>query len=92
MDSRYKRQSNIPVEGTQAMIHNFSHDRVLFIYTRSKQVKVLNAYDAAIFDISFERPNWKHTATLDAVWFMKQLLVENKKYQRKMLDQLVSDI
>jgi len=74
------------------MIHNFSHDRVLFIYTQGKQVKVLNAYDAAIFDVSFDRTNWKHTATLDAVMFLKALIVENKKGQRKMLDQLVSDI
>ena len=74
------------------MIHNFSHDRVLLIYTQGKRVKVLNAYDAAIFDASFDRPNWKHTATLDAVSFLKQLIIENKKGQRKMLDQLVSDI
>ena len=89
MDSRYKRQSNIPVEGTQAMIHNFSHDRVLLIYVQGKQVKVLNAYDAAIFDVSFDRPNWKHTATLDAVDFLKSLIAQNKKGQRKMLDELL---
>ena len=74
------------------MIHKFSHDRVLFIYTQGKRVYVLNAYDAAIFDVSFDRPNWKHTATLDAVSFLKSLIAENKKGQRKMLDQLVSDI
>lgn len=73
------------------MIHNFSHDRVLFIYVQGKRVYVLNAYDAAIFDISFDRPNWKHTATLDAVDFLKSLIVENKKCQRNMLDELLND-
>ena len=73
------------------MIHNFSHDRVLFIYVQGKRVKVLNAYDAAIFDVSFDRPNWKHTATLDAVDFLKSLIALNKKGQRKMLDELLED-
>ena len=51
----------------------------------------MNAYDAAIFDVSFDRPNWKHTATLDDVSFLKSLIVENKKGQRKMLDELLED-
>lgn len=45
----------------------------IFIYSRKGEVKVLNVYDAAVFEQTKECKNWKHTATIDPCIFIENL-------------------
>ena len=45
----------------------------LFIYSRKGEVKVLNVYDAAVFEQNKQRKYWKLTATIEPCVFIENL-------------------
>lgn len=66
-------------------------ERVLFIYKHKKNgdIQALMGDASLIFDMSFDRPNWIHTATVDAVMFVKALISSPKCIRNKMIDDLI---
>lgn len=61
-----------------------------FIYRHKKtgQVAAMSMKGAAIFETSFDRPNWKHTATICAHTWLSHFLNKSPRERREALREL----
>jgi hypothetical protein len=71
--------------------YNVCDDAFTFIYVHKENgtAKALNCDDAAVFDVSFDRHNWHHTATINSTTWLEYLLKHPRKKWLKIIDKLL---
>lgn len=72
-----------PMEGQYAFV---------YLHKKTKEVRVVNPLDAAIFDLSFDRKNWHHTSSLNCHIWMEYMLNQPRNKRLKIVDSLVKMI
>jgi len=61
----------------------------IYVHKENGTAKVLNCDDAAVFDVSFDRPNWHHTATINSTTWLGYLLKHPRRKWLKIIDKLL---